>query len=75
MFIRCFTPIFSETEFPPQDPQPKVRDGSSLKLYKSPIPPCEEGVFTSILQVFIAFSNMPNFSFSLSSIYMEDVCP
>ena len=32
MFNRCFTPTFSETEFPPQEPHPKVRDGAILKL-------------------------------------------
>ena len=34
-----FTPTFSDTEFPPQEPQTKVREGASLKLYRSPIPP------------------------------------
>ena len=36
---RCLTPTFSETELPPQEPQPSVREGASLKLYRSPIPP------------------------------------
>lgn len=30
--IRCFTPTFSDTEFPPHEPHPSVRDGASLKL-------------------------------------------
>ena len=38
-----FTPTFSETELPPQLPQPRVNEGASLKLYKSPMPPCDEG--------------------------------
>lgn len=39
IFIKCLTPTFSDTEFPPQDPHPSVKDGANLKLYKSPIPP------------------------------------
>ena len=31
-FIKCFTPTFSETEFPPQVPQPSVSEGVNLKL-------------------------------------------
>ena len=50
---KCFTPTFSETELPPQEPQPSVREGASLKLYRSPIPPWEEGVLIRIRQVFI----------------------
>ena len=53
MLSRCFTPTFSETELPPQEPQPRVREGVSMKLYKSPMPPWEEGVFTRMRQVFI----------------------
>ena len=30
--FRCFTPTFSDTEFPPQEPQPNVKDGVILKL-------------------------------------------
>ena len=32
MLSRCFTPTFSETELPPQLPQPSVSEGASLKL-------------------------------------------
>ena len=32
MFSKCFTPTFSETELPPQEPQPSVRDGAMAKL-------------------------------------------
>ena len=32
MLIRCLTPTFSLTLFPPQLPQPSVNDGASLKL-------------------------------------------
>ena len=53
MLSRCFTPTFSLTELPPQEPQPSVREGASLKLYRSPMPPWEEGVFTRMRQVFI----------------------
>ena len=37
--IKCLGPTFSETEFPPHDPHPKVNDGANLKLNKSPIAP------------------------------------
>ena len=30
--IKCFTPTFSETELPPREPQPVVRDGFMPKL-------------------------------------------
>src|SRR5699024_1611094 len=53
-FRRCFTPTFSDTEFPPHEPHPSVSDGASLKLYRSPIPPWEEGVLIRTRQVFIA---------------------
>ncbi|CSI50491.1 Uncharacterised protein [Vibrio cholerae] len=39
LLIRCLGPTFSEIELPPQEPQPRVRDGATLKLYRSPIPP------------------------------------
>ena len=32
MFKRCLTPTFSDTELPPQLPQPSVSDGGKLKL-------------------------------------------
>ena len=48
---------------PPQLPQPRVREGASLKLYRSPIPPCAEGVLTRIRQVFIRAANSFSFSF------------
>ena len=32
MFSRCLTPTFSETELPPQEPQPSVRDGAQLEV-------------------------------------------
>ena len=31
-FNKCFTPTFSDTEFPPHEPHPSVNDGSNLKL-------------------------------------------
>ena len=39
IFKRWETVTFSLTELPPQVPHPNVRDGSNLKLYKSPIAP------------------------------------
>lgn len=33
LLIKCLGPTFSEMEFPPQEPQPNVSDGASLKLY------------------------------------------
>ena len=72
--IKCFTPTFSETELPPQEPQPRVRDGASLKLYRSPIPPKEDGVFTSTRQVFILAANASSFSCSVTAFrYTEEV--
>ena len=65
ILIRCFTPTFSDTELPPQDPHPSVRDGASLKLYKSPIPPWEEGVFTRIRHVFIRAANSSSLACSV----------
>jgi len=53
IFNKCFIPTFSETEFPPHVPHPNVSDGANLKLYKSPIPPCDAGVFIITLHVFI----------------------
>ena len=32
MLSRCLTPTFSDTEFPPHEPHPSVREGASLKL-------------------------------------------
>ena len=73
---RCLTPTFSLTELPPQEPQPSVREGASLKLYRSPMPPWEEGVLTRMRQVFIAAAKRPIFSFSFTaSIYREEVWP
>ena len=51
---RCLTPTFSETELPPHEPQPSVSDGAILKLYRSPMPPCEHGVLTTMRQASIA---------------------
>ena len=62
MFSRCLTPTFSETELPPQEPQPSVSDGVSAKLYRSPKPPWDEGVFTTMRQVFIRSWNSASFS-------------
>ena len=56
-------------------PQPSVRDGANLKLYKSPIPPWEEGVLTRIRQVFMAAACFAIFSFSLTLMYREEVWP
>ena len=76
MFIRCFGPTFSETEFPPHDPHPSVNDGANLKLYKSPIPPWVDGVFINVLPVFIAALNLATFSgHCLVSTYKTEVCP
>ena len=75
MLMRCLTPTFSETELPPQEPQPRVREGASLKLYRSPIPPWEEGVFTRIRQVFMAAWCFASFSFSATLTYREEVWP
>ena len=76
MFKRCFTPTFSETELPPQEPHPRVREGVRAKLYISPIPPCEEGVLIRIRHVFIASWNMAILSCSVPIlIYNDDVCP
>ncbi len=54
MLIRCFGPRFSEMELPPQLPQPKVKDGGRLKLYRSPMPPCDAGVLIKMRAVFMA---------------------
>ncbi len=32
IFSRCLTPTFSDTELPPQEPQPSVSDGARAKL-------------------------------------------
>ena len=37
--------MFPDTAFLPQEPQPNDNDGSNLKLYKSPIAPCDQGQF------------------------------
>ena len=68
-------PTFSETELPPQEPHPSVRDGVSLKLYRSPMPPWEEGVLIRIRQVFMAAACFAIFSFSFTLMYKEEVCP
>ena len=62
---RCFTPTFSDTELPPQEPQPSVREGASLKLYRSPMPPWEAGVFTRIRQVFMRPANSSSLACSV----------
>ena len=66
MFSRCLMPTFSETELPPQEPQPSVREGASLKLYRSPMPPWEDGVFTRMRQAFIFSAKASSFSFPLT---------
>ena len=58
-------PTFSETELPPHVPQPSVSEGVVLKLYKSPMAPCEDGVLMSIRQVFIASCHFSIFAFSV----------
>jgi len=74
MLIKCLTPTFSDTELPPHEPQPSVSEGLSWKLYRSPIPPCDDGVFTRILHVFILFANVSILSFSVTALqYREDV--
>ena len=55
--IKCFGPTFSETEFPPHDPHPRVKDGANLKLNKSPIAPWDAGMFINVLAVFIFSPN------------------
>jgi len=76
ILIRCLTPTFSDTELPPQEPQPKVRDGAMLKLYKSPMPPWEEGVLTRMRQVFIRAAKASILSFSVTALtYREEVWP
>ena len=55
-FSKCFTPTFSETELPPQLPQPSVSDGFMPKLYRSPMPPWLEGVLMTMRQAFIVSS-------------------
>ena len=32
MLSRCLTPTFSDTELPPQEPQPSVREGVKLEV-------------------------------------------
>ena len=44
-------PTFSLTLFPPHEPHPRVREGSSLKLYTSPMAPWELGMLMSTLPV------------------------
>jgi hypothetical protein len=56
MFSRCLGATLPDTELPPQEPQPRVSDGSSLKLYRSPIAPWEEGVLISTRAVVICAS-------------------
>ena len=76
MFNKCFGPTFSDTEFPPHEPQPNVKEGANLKLYKSPIAPCDEGVFINTLPVFIAAVNLSTLSFAfIGSVYNTEVCP
>ncbi len=65
---RCIAPTLVDTELPPQLPQPSVSDGVSLKLYRSPIPPCDEGVLTRMRQVFMRAWNLASLS-SLSRLF------
>ena len=64
MFSKCFTPTFSDTELPPQEPQPSVSDGAMAKLYRSPMPPWLEGVLITIRQAFMVSWKIAIFSFS-----------
>ena len=75
IFNKCLTPTFSDTEFPPHDPQPNVNDGSNLKLNTSPIAPRDAGIFINVLPVFILLPNISIFSFSAGFTYITDVCP
>ena len=75
MLSRCLGPTFSETELPPQEPQPSVRDGAVLKLYRSPMPPCELGVLTRMRQVFMAAACLAIFSFSVVEMNSDEVWP
>ena len=76
MLSRCFTPTFSDTEFPPQEPQPSVSEGASLKLYRSPMPPCEAGVLMRMRQVFMRAACRSIFSRSVTAFtYSEEVWP
>ena len=74
-FNKCFTPTFSDTEFPPHEPHPSVNDGSNLKLNTSPIAPSDAGILINVRPVFINLPNLSIFSFSAKLIYNEDVCP
>ena len=73
--IKCFTPTFSETELPPQEPQPRVRDGFMPKLYRSPMPPCEDGELMTMRQAFMTCSNRLIFSAWAGCTYREAVWP
>ena len=75
IFSRSITPTLWETELPPQEPQPSVSEGTSLKLYRSPMPPWLEGVFTTILQACILAACSAIFSFSAGSMKREAVWP
>ena len=76
IFSRCLTPTFSDTEFPPQLPQPSVSEGIIRKLYRSPMPPWEDGVFTTMRQVFIRAAKASSTScFFWVLIYREAVWP
>ncbi len=69
-------PTFSETLFPPQEPQPRVMDGVRLKLNKSPIAPWVAGVLINILPVFMVSVKRATLSFSTISLrYMPEVWP
>src|SRR5579875_1739262 len=74
--MRCLGPTFSEMELPPQDPQPSVSDGARLKLYRSPMPPWEDGVFIRIRAVFMRSPNSRTRAGCRSwSVYKTEVCP
>ena len=75
IFSRCFTPTFSDTEFPPHEPHPNVNDGSNLKLNTSPMAPKDAGILINVLPVFILIPNLSIFSFSAKLIYKSEVCP
>ena len=76
MFSRCFTPTFSDTELPPQEPHPSVRDGAKFKVVKITdttvrrrcIDQNTAGLHT-LLHV------LPSFLSRVTLTYREDVCP
>ena len=66
ILIKCLGPTFSETEFPPHDPHPKVNDGANLKLNKSPMAPWAAGILINVLAVFILSPNVKTLSLFLT---------